>query len=120
MHSKGQHKQYIESTFNSDAPSIFKKANLNLYKAKEMEFLLVNCCVTSSYTGAVVILKNYGYSYMIYFVLLYRSERSAHEMLSLHTGSFLQMGYIRAPRQSICGTGTHPRYRAVRAFMGNP
>ena len=76
MHSKGQHKQYIESTFNSDAPSIFKKANLNLYKAKEMEFLLVNCCVTSSYTGAVVILKNYGYSYMIYFVLLYRSERN--------------------------------------------
>ena len=40
--------------------------------------------------------------------------------ISLHTGNFLQMGYIGATCQSVCGTGTHPRCRAVRAFMGNP
>ena len=38
---------------------------------------------------------------------------AAYERLSLHTGNFLQMGYIGATCQSVCGTGTHPRCRAV-------
>lgn len=74
----------------------------------------------SSRTIYTRFLKNYGYSYIMYFVLLRRLERGAYERLSLHTGNFLQMGRVGTPCQSICLARPHSRRRAFWPILGDP